>query len=350
MKVLDLFSGIGGFSLGLERAGMETIAFCEFDKKAQLVLKKHWPDVPIYDDVRELTYDRLKEDGVVGNTQHNGSSPTEKPRGFAETSQQCKKRENPPRKSEGASRPKHSGGVASTGTTQGQSIDLICGGFPCQPFSQAGKRRGKDDDRDLWPEMFRIIKECQPTWVIGENVAGFVNMELDRTIFNLESENYEVRVFILGAVAVQAPRQRQRCWIIGRKRDVENSGGTRAGDTLGAIGDQGRGTGEGRAESIRQGHGEAGTNRTATTSQDVAHAKYGGKGRLPIGEKEKHSRFNSNGEDVSDPKCKRQSGQGEYVRSGYTKTHQIGETDRVKCCSQTREGNWDIEPEGSDDE
>ena len=127
MKVLDLFSGIGGFSLGLERAGMETIAFCEFDKKAQLVLKKHWPDVPIYDDVRKL----------------NG-------RQF-----------------------------------EGQSIDLICGGFPCQPFSVAGNRQGKEDDRHLWPEYLRLIQEIRPRWIIGENVTGLINMGLDQVLHDL---------------------------------------------------------------------------------------------------------------------------------------------------------------------
>ena len=215
MRILDLFSGIGGFSLGLHRASetFQTVAFCEMDPFCTQILNKHWPDVPVYPDIRKLNG---KEIGA---------------------------------------------------------IDIVCGGFPCQPFSQAGKRRGKDDDRDLWPEMFRIIQECQPTWVVGENVAGFVNMELDRTVSDLESEGYEVRTFVLGAVAVQAPHQRQRCWIIGRKRDVANSGGTRTGGTLGTISDQGRGTGEGRAESIRQGHGEASTNRTATTSQDVADCK-----------------------------------------------------------------------------
>jgi len=103
VKVLDLFSGIGGFSLGLERSGMETVAFCEIEKFPQQVLKKHWPEVPIYEDVRKITAEQLRKDGI--------------------------------------------------GT-----IDVVCGGFPCQPFSQAGKQDGFADDRDLWPEMFRITE------------------------------------------------------------------------------------------------------------------------------------------------------------------------------------------------
>lgn len=157
MRVLDLFSGIGGFSLGLERAGMETVGFCENDKKARLVLKKHWPEVPIYEDVKELNYERLK-------------------RLFP--------------------------------------IELICGGFPCTPFSQAGKRRGQEDDRYLWPEYFRIIQEVRPRWVIGENVAGIISMGLDQVLLDLESANYSCQTLIIPACAVNAPHRRDRVWIM----------------------------------------------------------------------------------------------------------------------------------------
>jgi DNA (cytosine-5)-methyltransferase 1 len=168
MKVLDLFSGIGGFSLGLKRAGMHTVAFCEIDKFCQKVLSKHWPDVPIYDDIKTLTSERLEQDGI-------------------------------------------------------EPIDVICGGFPCQPFSVAGQKKGTADNRDLWPEMFRLIKECQPTWVIGENVAGFVNMELERTALDLESEGYEVQPLVIPACAIGAPHRRDRVWIIAysNSQDVE---------------------------------------------------------------------------------------------------------------------------------
>ena len=165
MKVLDLFSGIGGFSLGLERAGMETVAFCEFDKKAQLVLKKHWPDVPIYDDVRKL----------------NG-------RQF-----------------------------------EGQSIELICGGFPCQPFSQAGKRKGKEDDRHLWPEYFRLIQEIRPRWVCGENVSGLISLGLDQVLSDLESEDYSCQTLIIPACAVNAPHRRDRVWILAHAPSRNNN-------------------------------------------------------------------------------------------------------------------------------
>ena len=167
MKVLDLFSGIGGFSLGLERAGMETVAFCEFDKKAQLVLKKHWPDVPIFDDVRGLNGKQIREE--IG------------------------------------------------------AVQLICGGFPCQPFSVAGQQRGQEDDRHLWPEYFRIIQEIQPRWVLCENVTGIINMELDQVLSDLEGENYSHQSLIIPACAVNAPHRRDRVWIIARRNAMGNS-------------------------------------------------------------------------------------------------------------------------------
>ena len=159
MRVLDLFSGIGGFSLGLERAGMKTVAFCEIEKYPQQVLRKNFQGVPIYEDVRQLTAERLAADGI-------------------------------------------------------DNIDLICGGFPCQPFSVAGKRRGKEDNRFLWPEMYRIIQEVRPNWGIGENVAGLIDMELDQVYSDLEAIGYEVQPFIIPACAVDALHRRDRVWII----------------------------------------------------------------------------------------------------------------------------------------
>ena len=169
MKVLDLFSGIGGFSLGLERAGMETVAFCEYDDKARQVLKKHWPDVPQYHDVRTLTREQLENDGI-------------------------------------------------------ESIRLICGGYPCQPFSTAGRRKGEDDDRHLWPELFRLVQEIRPTWVLCENVAGHITMGLDSVLADLEREGYACQPLVIPACAVGAYHRRDRVWILAY---ADNSHGKR---------------------------------------------------------------------------------------------------------------------------
>ena len=196
MNILDLFSGVGGFSLGLERAGMTTVAFCEADKKCRLVLKKHWPDIPIYKNVKDLNYEQLKKDGIVEDP--------------ASWRQQGVLDGNTKPRDVGASSP--SGGEAIR--EPAKTIDLICGGFPCQPFSQAGKQGGFKDDRDLWPEYFRLIQEVRPAWVIGENVAGFIELGLKRTITDLESEGYDVQSFVIGAVSVGALHRRDRVWII----------------------------------------------------------------------------------------------------------------------------------------
>ena len=156
LRVLDLFSGIGGFSLGLERTGgFEAVAFCEIEEFPRKVLRKHWPDIPIHRDVREL-------------------------RG------------------------------ADVGP-----VDVICGGYPCQPFSTAGKRRGAEDDRHLWPEYRRLVEELRPDWVIGENVAGHISMGLDDVLSDLEALGYACRAFVVPACAVGAPHRRDRVWIVG---------------------------------------------------------------------------------------------------------------------------------------
>ena len=173
IKVLDLFSGIGGFSLGLERAGpFRTIAFCEQNKFCQAVLKKHWPDTPIYDDVRTIDTDGLGR------------------------------------------------------------IDIIVGGFPCQPWSQAGEQRGAEDDRDLWPEMARLVGELRPRWLVGENVRGFVNepMGLERSLSDLARIGYETVPFIIPACAVDAPHRRDRVWIVAHRTGLgRQAGGAQAG-------------------------------------------------------------------------------------------------------------------------
>ena len=178
LKLLDLFSGLGGFSLGLEKTGhFKTIAFCDNDKYCKLVLQKHWKEVKIYNDVKEITKKRLEADRV-------------------------------------------------------ELPEIITGGFPCQPFSVAGKQKGTSDDRYLWPEMFRIIKELKPRWVIGENVKGITNIQ-DGMVFetvctDLEGEGYEVRAFNIPAAGVGAPHRRERIWIVAhRKKSMVNADNVR---------------------------------------------------------------------------------------------------------------------------
>lgn len=159
MNHLGLFEGIGGFSLAAEWKGWTTVAYSEKDKKCLKVLKKRFPNAIAHEDIFELNAKQY----------------------------------------------------------EGQ-IDILTGGFPCQPFSLAGKRKGTNDDRYLWPEMLRIIRECKPTYVVGENVFGLVNMENGKTLesiyIDLEGEGYTVESFIIPACAVQAWHRRDRIWII----------------------------------------------------------------------------------------------------------------------------------------
>ena len=168
VRHLDLFSGIGGFALAAQMVGgIKTVGFCEINSYAQKVLAKNFPEVPIHDDIKTL---KLTEYGT---------------------------------------------------------IDLITGGFPCQPYSVAGKQLGHADERDLWPEMLRIIREAKPRWVLGENSPNVLNMAFDKIKTDLEAEGYEVgEPLVIPACAIGADHRRDRAWICAHLNPVRLQGGS----------------------------------------------------------------------------------------------------------------------------
>jgi DNA (cytosine-5)-methyltransferase 1 len=185
MKHLGLFEGIGGFSLAARWMGWETLAWCEWNEFGQKVLRHHFPEAEGFGDITKTDF-----------------------------------------------------------TKYANRIDILTGGFPCQPYSAAGKRLGKEDDRHLWPEMLRVIREVQPSWVVGENVLGLVNwsggLVFHEVQADLEAEGYEVFPFVLPACAVNAPHRRDRVWFVaynnsiirGAGRDVKPTEQPRYGESV----------------------------------------------------------------------------------------------------------------------
>jgi DNA (cytosine-5)-methyltransferase 1 len=172
MSHVDLCSGIGGFALGFEWAGLsKPVLFCDIEPWSRKVLAKHWPHVPIAHDVKELANDpaRLVPD-----------------------------------------------------------CDILTAGYPCQPFSVAGKQRGAEDDRHIWPEIFKIIQAKRPTWIVCENVSGHISLGLNQVLSDLEDKaGYAVQTFCVGAVSVNAPHRRQRIWIIAHTNSHGEPDGTK---------------------------------------------------------------------------------------------------------------------------
>ena len=180
MKLISLFSGVAGFEIAADAVGWDVLASCEINPFGRRVLEYYWPESYLHDDVHTLTYEKLDHE--------------------------LTKRFGP----------------------QWRSDDIVLvGGFPCQPYSLAGKRKGKEDSRHLWPEMLRIIREVQPTWVVGENVYGLVNwnegLVFEEVSADLENEGYEVQPYILPAVSVGAVHRRDRVWFVAHRKDASNS-------------------------------------------------------------------------------------------------------------------------------
>ena len=158
MRHVDLCSGIGGFALGFQWAGLSRpVLFCDIEPWSRKVLAKHWPDVPIAEDVKELANDPT---GLVPD------------------------------------------------------CDILTAGYPCQPFSVAGLQRGAEDDRHIWPEIYKIIQAKRPNWIVCENVFGHISLGLDQVLSDLEAEDYTCQPFVVPACAVNAPHRRDRVWIV----------------------------------------------------------------------------------------------------------------------------------------
>jgi len=185
MAHVDLCSGIGGFALGFEWAELsKPVLFCDIEPWCRQILAKHWPDVPIAEDVKELANDPTRIIHAIGD------------------------------------RP-----------------SILTAGYPCQPFSQAGQRRGSEDDRHIWPEIFSIVQQVRPDWLICENVSGHITMGLDEVLSDLaDKANYAVQTFHLGAVSVDAPHRRMRIWIVARNVGNSKHDGSPAPKVKGSIG------------------------------------------------------------------------------------------------------------------
>ena len=340
LKVLDLFSGLGGFSLGLEQTGhFETVAFCDNNKYSKLILDKHWKGIKIYDDIREITKEKFTTDGI-------------------------------------------------------ETPDIITGGVPCQPFSVAGKQKGTSDDRYLWPEMFRLIKAFKSKFVIVENVRGIVNIEngmvFETVCSDLESEGYEVQAFNIPAAGVGAPHRRERIWFIAVREesvvdtnnirfkqhnetekttswrgtsatsestsDVADTNKSRSGERQisGNINNEGRRTSETRGESIQSQDRQTCTSNIGSSSENVGDTKHDGSPTSKIGrgneeinggtEKRQNSSFEFEG-------TSRSKDNGNVSKNVADTENRRGKQTQSKRWESTKRGSIDrggIEREGQD--
>ena len=284
MRHVDLCSGIGGFSLGFEWAGLSSpVLFCDIEPWSRKVLAKHWPDVPIAEDVKELASD---PDGNVPD------------------------------------------------------CDILTAGYPCQPFSLAGERRGTEDDRHIWPYIFSIIQAKRPAWCVFENVYGHVSMGLDEVLSDLERKAYATRPFIVPACAADAPHRRDRVWIIARNVAYADS--------------------EPKGEQVRGSYSKqinsAATRKWATARdgftdrcQDVADTKSlqrNGSGKhTQQGERQEPQPGDSRSSDnVAYAASKRQQGSRLHGRPQHQAQNKDGQADRADNGSQRNAQFWLPEP------
>jgi DNA (cytosine-5)-methyltransferase 1 len=269
--------------------GFQTVAFCEIDKYCRLVLKKHWKDIKIYPDVREITRQQYEQDGC-------------------------------------------------------ELPEVITGGFPCQPFSVAGRQKGSGDNRYLWPEMFRVIKEFKPRWIIAENVRGIINIQ-DGVVFenvctDLESQGYEIQTFIIPAAGIGAPHRRDRVWIVANSRRTirgEQSAGNKES------------IGSGTSQETKW---SADSDSVARSSErekimaDSSSIQSDGRGRSNDSIKEQgQEQTGGTGGSLANAERIRQSRSREPIGSSDTETNQTRQTSRSNDGSQRTQGWWDFEPD-----
>ena len=286
-KVLDLFSGIGGFSLGLERTGgFETVAFCEIEKFPQKVLAKHWPNVPIYEDVRNVTAERLRSDGIFP--------------------------------------------------------DIITGGFPCQDISVAGNQKGIGEGTrsGLWSECARLLGDIRPRYAIFENVTALISGDngrwFEQVLWDISQVGYDAEWHCIPASELGAHHHRDRVWII----CYPNSDG-HAGMLIQE---------DGRRDSIREKE-KVIKSKGASDAEDVGYTNstHGERGWLSCGVGEKLANTNNRGssrdasKDVADTKRSRQQGQGEYVKPKFAEA--IKNWQAINAESGCISGIWSVEPE-----
>ena len=241
MTHLDLFSGIGGFAIAAQACGYTTVGFCEREPYAQQILKERFC---------------AESERIYPNT--NGGN------GSAEPWKQQKELAAQHR----GIRPRLHDDIFTLNGADYAGVDLLTGGFPCQPFSVAGKRLGKADDRAIWPEMLRVIREAKPTWIIGENVAGIVTMELDNILSDLEALGYAAWPLVIPACAVDARHRRDRVWIV-----AHSESNIRRQDGRGAPQGEGRSGQEAEGRRIQERLWKSKHDGLTAAGEDVADAE-----------------------------------------------------------------------------
>ena len=292
MRHVDLCSGIGGFALGFEWAELsKPVLFCDIDPWSRKVLRKNWHDVPIAEDVKELANDpeRLVPD-----------------------------------------------------------CDILTAGYPCQPFSVAGKQRGAEDDRHIWPEIRTIVEAKRPAWCVFENVYGHIKLGLDEVLSDLEAIGYATRPFVVPACAVNAPHKRNRVWIVGNAQHNGSPSTKINGSSDQASNDEPQGKeatrkptrtgGRGDSCDVAYTDGDDGGHGSSTESPErqarVEHR--GGGKRQPVGQ---------SGEDVAYPNDERPQG-WLHRREGAGWQSELGHAGRSGSAhGQSGENQWTVEPD-----